>query len=82
MFDQETMNQLASALAAKVLSSLPKPGVQQRYFTVEQAASYVGKSKKSFEYIMSKNLFPIIREDRHVWIDREELDLFMANHRT
>jgi excisionase family DNA binding protein len=85
MFTEDYMRQFANQIADNVLTKLNriiKPSVAQRYLTVQQAADYIGHSKSSFEYLMTKNLFPIIREDRLVLIDREDLDKFMLRHKT
>lgn len=47
----------------------------------QASPQYIGQTKKSFEYLISKNLFPVIRRDRLVLIDKEDLDKFMANHK-
>src|SRR3984957_17974136 len=65
-----------------LLTRLPKPNVvQPRYLTVDQAAVYISHTKRSFEYLISKNLFPVNRRDRHILIDREDLDKFMTRHK-
>jgi excisionase family DNA binding protein len=64
------------------LARLPRPNViQPRYLTVQQAADYIGRSKKSFEYLMSKKMFPVIRRDRLVLVDKNDLDAFMARQK-
>lgn len=65
-----------------LLTRLPKPNVvQPRYLTVEQAAVYISHTKKSFEYLMSKKMFPVVRRDRLVLIDKNDLDAFMARQK-
>jgi hypothetical protein len=65
-----------------LLARLPKPNVvQPRYLTVEQAAVYISHTKKSFEYLMSKKMFPVIRRDRLVLIDKNDLDAFIARQK-
>jgi len=65
-----------------LLARLPKPNVvHPRYLTVEQAAVYISHTKKSFEYLMSKKMFPVIRRDRLVLIDKTDLDAFMARQK-
>jgi len=77
-FAQEFAEKCADVLLAR----LPKPSViQPRYLTVQQAADYIGRSKKSFEYLMSKKMFPVIRRDRLVLIDKNDLDAFMARQK-
>jgi hypothetical protein len=83
---QDFMSAFAREFAEKcvnvLLTRLPKPNVvQPRYLTVDQAAAYISHTKKSFEYLMTKDLFPVIRKDRLVLIDREDLDRFMTRHK-
>jgi excisionase family DNA binding protein len=75
-------DEFAEKCANVLLARLPKPNlIQPRYLTVQQAAEYVGRSKKSFEYLMSKKMFPVIRRDRLVLIDKNDLDRFMAEQK-
>lgn len=77
-FAQEFAEKCVNVLLAR----LPKPNVvQPRYLTVDQAAVYISHTKRSFEYLISKNLFPVIRRDRLILIDREDLDKFMTRHK-
>jgi excisionase family DNA binding protein len=83
---QDFMSAFAQEFAEKcvnvLLARLPKPNVvQPRYLTLDQAAVYISHTKRSFEYLISKNLFPVIRRDRLILIDREDLDKFMARHK-
>jgi excisionase family DNA binding protein len=85
MFTDEFMIQFANQIANIVLSRLNRiitPAVAPRYLTVKQAAEYISHTKHSFEYLMSKNLFPVIKKDRLVLIDREDLDKFMLRHKS
>jgi hypothetical protein len=45
-----------------------------RWMTIKTAAKYIDHSPRSFEYLLSKNLFPVVRRDRLVLIDRDDLD--------
>jgi excisionase family DNA binding protein len=83
---QDFMSAFVEEFAQKcvkvLLARLPRPNViQPRYLTVQQAADYIGRSKKSFEYLMSKKMFPVIRRDRLVLIDKNDLDAFMARQK-
>jgi excisionase family DNA binding protein len=83
---RDVMSSFAQEFAEKcvnvLLARLPKPNVvQPRYLTVDQAAVYISHTKRSFEYLISKNLFPVIRRDRLILIDREDLDKFMTRHK-
>jgi excisionase family DNA binding protein len=79
-FTNEFANQVAG-IVLKKLERITAPAVAPRYLTVRQAAEYIGHTKPSFEYLMSKDLFPIIKKDRLVLIDREDLDKFMLRHK-
>jgi excisionase family DNA binding protein len=83
---QDFMSAFVEEFAQKcvkvLLARLPRPNViQPRCLTVQQAADYIGRSKKSFEYLMSKKMFPVIRRDRLVLIDKNDLDAFMARQK-
>ena len=82
--DEETFldklaDQLAERVAARIIQRLPRPNViLPRYLTIKQAAQYIGHSPASFHYLISKALFPIIKRDRLVLIDKEDLDKALA----
>ncbi len=84
---RDFMSAFAQEFAEKcvnvLLARLPKPNVvQPRYLTVDQAAVlHFPHEARSFEYLISKNLFPVIRRDRLILIDREDLDKFMTRHK-
>ena len=83
---QDFMSAFVEEFAQKcvnvLLARFPRPNViQPRYLTVQQAADYIGRSKKSFEYLMSKKMFPVIRRDRLVLVDKNDLDAFMARQK-
>jgi excisionase family DNA binding protein len=84
VFSETFMSEFANQIAGIVLKKLERitaPAVTPRYLTIRQAAEYIGHSKSSFEYLISKDLFPIIKKDRLVLIDREDLDRFMLQHK-
>jgi hypothetical protein len=49
-----------------------------RWMTIKTAAKYIDHSDRSFEYLLSKNLFPVVRRDRLVLIDRDDLDRVLS----
>jgi excisionase family DNA binding protein len=78
-FLNKLAEELAERVAGRIIQRLPKPNViQPRYLTVKQAAEYVGHTSASIHYLISKNLFPVIRRDRLVLIDKEDLDKALA----
>jgi hypothetical protein len=50
------------------------PTLWPRWMTIKTAARYIDHSDRSFEYLMSKDLFPVVRRDRLVLLDREDID--------
>jgi hypothetical protein len=50
------------------------PTIWPRWMTIKTAAKYIDHSDRSFEYLMSKDLFPVVRRDRLVLLDREDID--------
>ena len=82
MFEKQFVQEVAAEVAALVIAKIQPMKAAPRYMTVAQAAEYIGHTKRSFEYLMTKNLFPVICHDRLVSIDRLDFDQFMMNSKT
>jgi excisionase family DNA binding protein len=79
LFLSHLAQEIAERVAGLVVHNLPRPNlILSRYLTVAQAAEYVSHTKRSFEYLIRKDLFPVVRRDRLVLIDREDLDRTLA----
>ena len=69
---------LAERVAVKVRaeSSLGVGGplVRPRLLTVEQAATYLGRTKASVQHLISDGAIPVVRHDRRVFLDVRDLD--------
>jgi len=48
-----------------------------RWMNMETAARYMGITKEALRHMMTKKLFPVIRRDRLVMFDREDIDRAM-----
>jgi len=48
--------------------------VNQRLYTVDQAAIYLGRTKESVHHLISGGRLPTVRIDRRVFLDKKELD--------
>ena len=57
----------------------PATGVQQRLFTVEQAAIYLGRSETAVRQLIQKGTLPVTKIDGKVQIDRAALDKLIAD---
>jgi hypothetical protein len=76
LFSDDFLEQLAERVAARVLRQIDKTKATPwpEYMPIETAARYIGHSKRSFEYLLAKNLFPVIRRDRLILIHRKDID--------
>lgn len=78
---------LAENLAAR-LQRLPvaqtQPGasvVTPRLLTVEQAASYLGRTKASVQHMVSSGCLPVVKADRRVFLDVRDLDVWIDQNK-
>jgi hypothetical protein len=78
-FLTQLAEEIAQRVVALVIPRLPRPNlIHPRYMTPTQAGQYIGHSPSSVHYLISKSFFPIIKKDRLVLIDREDLDKALA----
>jgi excisionase family DNA binding protein len=72
------LDALAERVAARVRGELGAGGLSAtggpRLLTVEQAASYLGRSKEGVEHMVASAKIPTVRIDRRVFIDVRDLD--------
>jgi excisionase family DNA binding protein len=71
------LEQLAIRVADRVRGGLPSSSagaVLPRLFTVDQAATYLGRTKASVQHMVSAGRLPIVRADRRVFLDVRDLD--------
>jgi excisionase family DNA binding protein len=75
---EKLLDALADRVAAKVRAELGAGGlsatVGPRLLTVEQAASYLGRSKEAVEHMVASAKIPTVRIDRRVFIDVRDLE--------
>ena len=48
--------------------------VLPRLFTVEEAARYLGRTRKAVEHMIAAGKLPTVKADRRVFLDRKDLD--------
>jgi hypothetical protein len=75
---------LAENLAARLQrlpvaqTQLGAPVVTPRLLTVEQAASYLGRTKASVQHmVVSSSRLPVVKADRRVFLDVRDLDFWI-----
>jgi excisionase family DNA binding protein len=75
MFEQQFIDALADAVAAKVIAQIANSHPSQgRLMTVADAASYLGRSKQAIYHLIHSGAIPIKRQGTRVFIDRVELN--------
>lgn len=52
-----------------------------RLMTVEQAASYLGRTKEAVQHMIHAGKLPTVRSDRRVFLDRFDLDQWIGDHK-
>jgi excisionase family DNA binding protein len=82
------LDQVLDALADKVAdrlrdggASAPAGSIRPRLLTVEQAAVYLSRSKASVQHLVASGKVPTVRSDRRVFIDAEDLDAWIREHK-
>jgi hypothetical protein len=74
-FINSLVESIAPQVVARVKSEVSIPAAAwPRWMTMKTAAKYIDHTDRSFEYLMSKDLFPVVRRDRLVLLDREDID--------
>ena len=86
MFDQNFVDRLAQAVAAKILAQLRNGngngggGVPKRLLTVKEAAAYIGRPSPSAVYkLVSRHEIPVVRHGRNVRFDVRELNKWIES---
>ena len=82
-FDQ-LLDALADKVAQRLREDRPAAGcasILPRLLTVEQAAIYIGRSKEAVQHMISSGKLPTVRSDRRVFVDVEDLDGWIREHK-
>lgn len=80
---ESPLDQLLDVLAERLTKKLPKDArnVSARLLTVEQAATYIGRTKEAVQHMVSRGKLPTVRTDRRVFIDRNDLDQWIEDNK-
>ena len=67
---------LIAAKSSELLAESGRDGrkVQPRLFTVDDAALYLGRTKKAVQHMIASGKLPTVKADRRVFLDRNDLD--------
>ena len=79
------MDALAKRVADEVCSRLSEGStgatVKPRLMTVEQGATYLGRSKEAVEHMIAGGKLPTVRSDRRVFLDVRDLDRWIEQNK-
>lgn len=56
--------------------------MEQRYLSVEEIAVYLGRTVRAIEGLVRRGQIPVIRLGRRVQFDKEDVDRWVARHRS
>jgi excisionase family DNA binding protein len=77
MWDDKFIQQLAQALAARIVPQIQNVNPAKQYprlMTVTQAAAYLGRSQSALFHLVARREIPCIKHGRNLRFDRVELD--------
>lgn len=78
------MSALAKRIADELAAQLNASSLverQQRLLTVEQAATYLGRTEEAMHHLIANRKIPTVRVDRRVFIDIRDLDAVIERHK-
>ena len=70
----ESLADRISSRLAERLPSVSGGATQARLLTVQQAATYLGRTKTAVQHMVASGSLPVVRHDRRVFLDRIDLD--------
>jgi excisionase family DNA binding protein len=79
-----SLDALLDVLAEKVAKRLSQDAarLQPRLLSIEQAATYLGRTAEATQHLASSGKIPTVRADRRVFIDRLDLDEWIKDNKT
>lgn len=81
------LDALAGILAEKVATKLENNAgtgagsVRQRLLTVDQAGSYLGRTREAVQHMVANGKLRSVRADRRVFVDRRDLDVWIEQNK-
>ncbi len=77
------LDALAERITARMKVETEQRGsvstVRPRLLTVEQASTYLGRTKTSLQHLISDRAIPVVRHDRRVFLDIRDLDQWIES---
>jgi excisionase family DNA binding protein len=75
------LDALADAIAARVAARLNQ-SAEPRLLSVNEAATYIGRSPKALRHLIESGAIPVVREGRRVYLDRRDTDRWIEMRKT
>ena len=80
----DLLDELAEKVAVRLRPELAQigvaaPAVSQRLLTVPQAATYLGRTEYSIRHMTADGTLPVVKHDTRVFLDRRDLDEWIAD---
>ena len=81
------LDAFSDLIAAKLSERLAEFGreagkILPRLFTVEDAAVYLGRTKKAIQHMIASGKLPTVKADRRTFLDRKDLDEAIGRGKT
>jgi excisionase family DNA binding protein len=82
-FNEISFDRLLELLAEKLASRLTQDGAGlcPRLLTIDQAAVFLGRTREAVQHLVASGKLPTVRSDRRVFIDRQDLDSWIEQHK-
>ena len=76
-----TANQLVEKITASVVAALKttQTAKPKRLLTLDEAATYVGRSRRAMEHLAAARVVPIVRHDHRRFFDIQDLDKWIES---
>ena len=72
---------VAEKLRGDIGNGASTTAVKPRLLTVEQAATYLGRTKEAVQHMVASGKLPTVRSDRRVFVDVVDLDRWIENNK-
>lgn len=76
---ESLLEELADRVAERLRTT--PPASDARLLCIGEAAAYLGRSKQSIYRLIASKALPVVRADRRIFLDREDLDQFISHHK-
>jgi excisionase family DNA binding protein len=79
----ELIDLLAERLAKRVETRLNDADstLRPRLLPVDRAADYLGRTEDSIRHLIASGRLPVVRSDKRVFLDRQDLDNWIEDHK-